>query len=276
MVSIIIPTYNATENLIRAIESALRQTYTNIEIIVVDDNNPDSHGRELTEKMMKNYSNVPNVFYYQHDKNKNGSAARNTGLKFAKGDFICFLDDDDEYLPTKIEQCVGVLLNDFDYDAVYSNILMCRNNKVTIFFKAKSEGLIWKDLLLDEGLMGSGSNIFIRREVIEDIGGFDEEFIRYQDVEFMLRVTRSHKIKSLDKYLIKKHLSDRNVPNYRKLKENKERVFLKFQSMILELTKEEQHNFYSKQYKLLFDVALLGKKKSEIEEAKHDLLIYRK
>ena len=96
LVSVIIPTYKRPDYLDRAIDSVLNQTYNNIEIIVVDDNNPNTEGRERTEKIMRRYENNPHVIYIKHEYNKNGSAARNTGFKASHGVYLAFLDDDDQ------------------------------------------------------------------------------------------------------------------------------------------------------------------------------------
>ena len=109
LVSIIIPTYKRNEKLKKAIESILKQTYQNIEIIVVDDNNPNTEYRKKNEILMQSYIKNSKVKYIKHEKNKNGAAARNTGINAANGKYIGFLDDDDEFLPTKIEKQVDVL-----------------------------------------------------------------------------------------------------------------------------------------------------------------------
>lgn len=102
-VSIIIPTYKRSNNLKRAIRSAERQTYKNLEIIVVDDNDPGSKYREETEKIIKEF---PSVTYIKNKKNSGGGVTRNNGIIAAHGDLISFLDDDDEYLPEKVEKQV--------------------------------------------------------------------------------------------------------------------------------------------------------------------------
>lgn len=102
-VSVIIPTYKRSEYLQRAIESVLKQIYLNIEIVVVDDNIPGSDFRLKTERTMEKYSNNPQIIYLKNDKNLGGALARNEGIFKATGDYITFLDDDDIYLPNKIE-----------------------------------------------------------------------------------------------------------------------------------------------------------------------------
>ena len=88
LVSVVIPTYSRPTFLKRCIESVLNQTYKNIEIFVVDDNNPDTDARRQTEEVMQQYANNPVVRYLQHEKNRNGSAARNTGWRCASGKYI--------------------------------------------------------------------------------------------------------------------------------------------------------------------------------------------
>src|SRR5690625_2563800 len=97
LVSVIIPTYKRPHMLARAIESVLNQTYINIEIIIVDDNSIESSYRKETIEFMRRYSEYNNILYVKHKENKGGSVARNTGIAIAKGKFVTFLDDDDEY-----------------------------------------------------------------------------------------------------------------------------------------------------------------------------------
>ena len=89
-VSVIIPSYKNADVIERAIESVLNRSYENFEIIVVDDNNPASKERMETEHVMSNYSANQRVVYLKHDANKNGAAARNTGIKNSHGEFIAF------------------------------------------------------------------------------------------------------------------------------------------------------------------------------------------
>ena len=109
LVSIIITTYRRAELLNRSISSVLNQTYEYIEIIVVDDNNPDSSDRMETERVMEFYRDNPKVVYIRQSCNQRQPAALNAGIKNAKGKYIGFLDDDDEFLPHKIEMQVKAL-----------------------------------------------------------------------------------------------------------------------------------------------------------------------
>ena len=107
-VSVIIPTYKRSTVICRAVDSVLAQTLDSVEVIVVDDNGIGTEaGIKTAEVMEKNYSDNTKVHYIQHEKNKNGSAARNTGIRAAHGEFISFLDDDDIYLPERLEKMVA-------------------------------------------------------------------------------------------------------------------------------------------------------------------------
>lgn len=101
-VSVIIPTYKRSDFLIRAIDSVLNQTYPFIEVVVIDDNPPNSNFRLETEARMSKYINEKNVKYIKNKQNLGGALARNEGIKGSSGDYITFLDDDDIYLPDKI------------------------------------------------------------------------------------------------------------------------------------------------------------------------------
>ena len=107
LVSVIIPTYKRSDMLPRAINSVLKQTYENVQVVVVDDNDSNSEYRRCTEKQMSFYANDKRVKYIRHCKNSNGAVARNTGIKNADGEIITFLDDDDVYQTDKIKKQVS-------------------------------------------------------------------------------------------------------------------------------------------------------------------------
>ena len=105
LVSVIIPTRNRVEMLCRAVNSVLSQTFDNLECIVVDDESHDN-----TEKVINSFED-DRLKYFRHEKNKGASAARNTGIRQSQGEFIAFLDDDDEWLDEKLEKQVNLLEN---------------------------------------------------------------------------------------------------------------------------------------------------------------------
>ena len=194
LVSIIIPTFKRYDLLPRAMESVLMQSYKYKEIIVVDDNAPNSKERQLTEKLMKNYTSK-GVLYIKHEQNKNGSAARNTGIKNSTGEYIMFLDDDDEFLPGKIQNQLNRLRNlDNTWGACYSGYLCYSGQSLVYTSKERKEGTLLKDALMRNLWIAGGSNLMIRRSVIDKIGLFNETFSRNQDIEFLVRILKQFKI----------------------------------------------------------------------------------
>jgi len=187
-VSIIIPTYKRAEMLTRAIDSVLGQTFNDLEIIVVDDNNPNTDYRKNTEKLMRKYLNDSRVIYIKHKKNKNGAAARNTGISVSSGEYIGFLDDDDYFLPKKIEKQVQYLEIYNEYNGVY-----CGR-----FEKGKKIiGILSGDLsehILSLSFTPTTPALMFRSHVLKEMGGFNEEFRRHQDFELLLRYFRKNKL----------------------------------------------------------------------------------
>ena len=270
LVSVIIPTYRATSRLKNAIYSVLNQTYNNLEVIVVDDNNPEDEHRKYTEDIMLNFKDDLRVKYIKHDCNKNGAAARNTGMRASSGTMIAFLDDDDEYYEHRIERCVNTLKKNQEYDAVYTNCDIYIKDEFHENRKAKYSGNIWRELLINEGVLGTGSNLFFRKKCLEEVKEFDERFLRYQDVEFMLRLVSVYKILAINETLVRKNIEITNIPQYPKYRENRLLVFEKFENFILMLSDEERKCFFEINYRLLLNSAIQSENKKYIRQAVAD------
>jgi teichuronic acid biosynthesis glycosyltransferase TuaG len=100
LVSVIIPVYNAEKYLAETLDSAIGQTYQDIEIVIVDDCSTDASSEIISNYMLNN----KNVIYIRHETNRGAAVARNTGIHSARGQFIAFLDSDDVWVKTKIER----------------------------------------------------------------------------------------------------------------------------------------------------------------------------
>lgn len=275
LISVIIPTYKGNTNLSRAVYSVLNQSYKNIEIIIVDDNNPNTYERYQTELLVETYDD-PRIKYIKHDKNKNGAAARNTGIYNSKGDYITFLDDDDFMFPNRLEKLLNKILKNKTFDGIYSNVILTYDNE--IFDKViASKSLEYKDILLNQSIIGTGSNIFISRKVLEYVKGFDEEFLRYQDLEFMIRVCKNFKVLNIDEFLVVKASNGtNNLPNYDKLKKMNEMYCSKFKKDIESLSREDIKNFYTINSGVLYYYALDSNSIKNVNDAKKDLEQFRK
>jgi tetratricopeptide (TPR) repeat protein len=187
LVSVIIPNYNHARYLGDAIRSVLNQDYRNFEIIVVDDGSTDN-SCEVAEQ----FSDKIN---YVYQKNAGLSAARNAGMRIAKGSLIGVLDADDIYEPVFLDTLVDALKSDPDADGVYcgyqfvdqdNNLLPQIENR-----PVPSEELY--DALLD-GNFFVPESIFLRRYVYDDVGLFDEALRACEDWDVWLRVTKKYRI----------------------------------------------------------------------------------
>lgn len=252
-VSVIIPTYKNRGGLIDSIESALSQNYDGlIEVIVVDDNDPRSTFRKHTEELMEQYKDNAKVKYIRHEVNKNGAAARNTGIRASKGDLIAFLDDDDLFLAGKLSKQVKYLECHKDKSAVYCHAR--RGN--TIASTAILEGDGSRDILLLQSNFFTPSLMF-RREALEAINGFDESFRRHQDYELLLRFfAAGYKIGCIPEVLIEigKNQGE-NIPTGEKVNQLKAYFFEKFKSFIEKEDKKTPgfaNKVYAKHYAGVF------------------------
>lgn len=210
LVSVIIPTYGGADFLSRCVDSVLSQTYKNIEIIVVDDNGLGSTKQKETATIMEKYRSISNVKYICHKVNKNGSAARNTGVKNSNGEYIALLDDDDVFLPEKIKRQVELLSSlSLDYGAVYCSHETFLGESRVGEEHAVMDGQFIYDYMMHRIEIAS-SSLMVRRNVWEELGGFDESFKRHQDWEFLVRLLNKYAIKSDDFYGFKRILQFRN------------------------------------------------------------------
>lgn len=212
LVSVVIPSYGGGEFLRRAVDSVLGQTYKDIEIIVVDDNGVGTENQLKTAEQMKVYGDNPNVLYVCHEVNKNGSAARNTGVKNSKGTYIALLDDDDEFYPDNIERQMEVMstLGD-DFALTYCGIRSFVGDNMDHEFHPTHSGDLLYEVLTHTVVIGS-SSLLIKRSVWDELDGFDESFRRHQDWEFTARVCATYKVTAVDHIGVKRHIIMRNSP----------------------------------------------------------------
>lgn len=263
-VSVIIPTYNRSEYINRAIDSVLSQTYKNLEVIVVDDNNPNSEGRKNTIKKMKKYEKNTKVKYICHERNKNGAAARNTGINISDAEYITFLDDDDYFLPKRIEIIVNQMNENREFDGAYTGVIITENLKIKKVLSSGLEGNLQKNILMQKSFFGTGSNLFFRALALKNINGFDESFQRHQDLEVLVRFFEQYKIKAVDSYSVVKCENDRqNVPNIEKTIIYRKKFLDEFEEII---KKNNPQDIYSENYFHLLKLAIRsGKNYNEIK-----------
>jgi len=196
-VSIIIPTYNRVSWLKGAIDSVLRQSYQDFELIIVDDGSTDD-----TKKIVTNYGNRVKYIYQP---NRGPSAARNSGIEKAQADLITFLDSDDRWMKNKLKTQVELITHDPNIKICYTDEIWMRwgervNQKK--IHKKYSGWIYHKCLPL---CIISPSSVMIHRDVLGKVGLFDESLIVCEDYDLWLRISRQFPITFIDKPLIIKN-----------------------------------------------------------------------
>lgn len=174
LVSVIVPTYKRKETLESALESIMKQTYENLEIIVVDDNGAGSVEQKSVEAIMEQYKENSRIKYVKNERNMGGAVARNIGIQEAKGEYLAFLDDDDTYYPEKIEKQLKVFL-DSDSDKlalVYCDVEhVGKNNHVDCVIRKRYKGNCLYEAIEDDCL-ASTSMWLVKKSLLESVGNF--------------------------------------------------------------------------------------------------------
>ena len=258
-VSIIIPTYKGSNKLMKTLDGIRGQDYHNIETVVVDDNGLDTDEQRKTSEIIKRY---PEITYIVHKTNKNGSAARNTGMANSDGEYIAFLDDDDTWMSNKISQQVETLKAlPTAWGAVYCPYMVIKSPNEAYLYKGGKEGNILYDYLVENVKIAS-SSILIRRNVLNEIVGFDESFRRHQDWEFIARIASKYKIAYSNKTMAFKHDEiRRNSPrNLNELIEYRVYYLKKMQNIISSLSLSEEKKVYSYHYSFIAKECLRRRK----------------
>jgi len=204
VISVIIPAYNYGRYLSEAIESVLAQTFTDFEVLVVDDGSIDG-----TAEIVKPHLRDQRVRYI-YQENRGLSAARNTGIRQARGEYIALLDADDVWLPLKLERQLLLFEKAGDVVLVYCMVdLIDENGDIlpNISWPHKKDAT-YKDLMYFPWVVGSGSSVLIRKSVFDATGLFDESLAAAEDSNMWIRILRYHKSAYVDDVLVKirKHL----------------------------------------------------------------------
>jgi glycosyltransferase involved in cell wall biosynthesis len=243
LVSIIIPTYNRAELLPRAIESCLRQTHSEIEILIVDDCSLDE-----TRQVVENYKD-PRIKYFLHKNNLGVAAVRNTGLLNATGEFITFLDSDDEWMPEKVAHQLEIFKNNNSaiglvftngYSEYENNFIINKETPSKIIYNPQEDSFfpLWE-------LISPPSSWMMPRAVVKEIGNFDVAmYNNWDDGDYLVRLTRVYPVYFLNENLVIWHaLSDHLNMISRDLIKGKE-VFLKKNYNLMKTDREYLFRFY--------------------------------
>jgi glycosyltransferase involved in cell wall biosynthesis len=223
IVSVITPTYNRAHLVGRAIRSVLDQTYEKFELIVVDDASNDH-----TEQVVRVFTDA-RIRYVRHDRNMGGSASRNTGIRAAEGLYIAFLDDDDEWMRTKLEKQVKRMLEVHGsvgvIDSGYEVFREGTSARIGSYTPGQG-GISRKKILL--GQMVGGITVLVKRECFAKVGLFDEELQSCQDWDMWKRISDHYDFDSVPDILTRVYLHpDQISSNMESLIRGKTRVIEK-------------------------------------------------
>lgn len=222
LVSCIITTYNRPDLVTNAIESVLNQSYKNIELFIIDD-----HSSLPYEASIEKYIHLANVSYIKNGQNLKPSGSRNIGIELASGKYIAFLDDDDSWLPHKIERQVEILENNPQYLACTSSHIESES-QITVDRGIREFTL---EHLMVENFLGPPSKMMVRKHLLDNIR-FTIEARNGEDWDFYLKILQLGTI-----FMIKEPLTIYNTGHF-------ERLTNGFSSYSIEQIKEKAHVTY--------------------------------
>ncbi len=234
-VSVIVPTFNRPEMLKKALKSILNQTYQNFEIVVIND------GGENVSNLIRKFQDH-RIKYIEHEKNRGMAAARNTGIKIARGKYIALLDDDDLFYPNHLKVAMSQLCD--DTPVIYTDATRATYRKVNGSYQLIGKKVPYSvDFEKDKLLVGNISpiNCFVfDKEKALQAGLFDETFTTLEDWEFFIRLSERCNFKHIAK--VTAQVNWRNdgttVTSSRgaEFKKNRERVYKRYQNEISKIS----------------------------------------
>ena len=217
IISVIMTSYNSDEKFLNeAIMSVLNQTYTDFEFIIIDDGSTN----KILDKVI-NEIRSDKIKVIKQD-NQGLCNARNTGINLASGRYIAFLDDDDIWYDTKLQESIDffekIKKNDKNIGLIFTqSTIIDELGKEYGVYGYKVRGNIFEKIL-GKNIIGPPSSVLIDKKVIENVGGFNPNYLYAEDLELWYRVTKKYNVYSLDKPLIKYRYRNNSLSkNYRKM-----------------------------------------------------------
>lgn len=257
LVSCIIPTYQRTTLLEKSLVSIINQTHKNLEIIVVDDNHNNEYSLEV-KKIIKQLNDI-RIVYLKPEKHINGANARNVGIRHAKGMFISFLDDDDEWIADKVEKQLRVLINKPDYNGATCFYGYYKDNKlIRESTKYGPENLPFNILM--RNISVGTPTLMIRKESLSNEKLFDITLKRHQELQFLLDFLQDNKLLIINETLLKVNVDDaQNRPNTDEIISIKNDFFCSIENIMNNLSKRDSKRVYKAHYFEIIHVAIKNK-----------------
>lgn len=186
-VSVIVPAYKASGYIAETVRTVLAQSFTDFELIIVNDGSPDTAELEAVLKPFRH------SIVYRREPHKGAAAARNAALRIARGEYVAFLDADDKWLPNYLKHQVAFLKAHPSVDLVYCDARLTGNSPLagrTFMETAPSRGAVTVESLLSLRCHVIASGVVARRSVILDAGMFNESITRGHDFDLWIRLAR--------------------------------------------------------------------------------------
>lgn len=184
LVSVVIPTYNRSESIERALQSVLAQTYQVLETIVVDDGSTDDTSTLIAATVEKDQR----VRYLRHSRNEGAQAARNTGIRAAHGRWIAFLDADDWWLPNSLETRLAVAQSE-GVKVIHSECYVIRgSDEIRLFGVSPMSGWVYQEVLARPGPVFPA--LLVEKTALEAIGYLDERLRSWQEWDTSIRLAK--------------------------------------------------------------------------------------
>lgn len=212
LVSVIMPSYNHERYISEAIESVLNQTFTDFELIIIDDASKDN-SKQIIESFRKNDDRIEVIF---HERNMGIERTVNDCIEIAKGKFIALFASDDVWLPEKLEEQLKVFQRDPQVGLVYSDAYIInerKNNEITKFSDTYTfyKGDIYTKLLCAYSKFIPGLTIMVKKECFDRVGLLDPETHGIGDYDMLLRISKQYNVDFVDKPLAKYRQHSSNI-----------------------------------------------------------------
>jgi len=205
-VSVIIPTYNRAKLLPRTINSVLNQTFQDFELIIVDDGSTDN-----TKEVIKGFQNKDERIKYVYQNNQGESGARNTGLRESQGEYVAFLDSDDEWLPEKLEKELELFKrSDRKHLGFVSCNALIKKGDGIREYKTPRYKNNFKELL-KRNFICSPSSVLIKNKVFNSVGVFDKKLKIGPDWDMWIRIAREYDFDFVPEPLFKYYIHGNNI-----------------------------------------------------------------
>lgn len=189
MVSVIIPTYNRAGTLMRSIQSVMEQSYSEWELIIVDDGSTD-HTGDLVKPIVEQDTRIR---YIHYPENKGQAVARNTGIQASQGEYIAFQDSDDCWMPEKLQRQISMMEAHPEYGLVYGQVVYDDGGILSAPYPPVDVGEQVFEACLKQNQIGTPT-MLVRKAVFDAIGLFDTSLVALEDYELALRITKNYPV----------------------------------------------------------------------------------